>query len=481
MNITVYGRLCGFDDRGLWMDTKKKSIVLFVVTSMASYRLQLIFAEYCIAQKRRVIFVYDCPPDEIYTQIEADSTRLGALAFSLDTLISETDQPSLRFGSMPRPLHARIFFILASLQKNAYLYALSCRLAAAQQLLKKLSPEIIIVSEDGVSGAAAIIAAARSLQLPVVDLPYGCGIEQDFEVVLEEKAKNNELIEAKGLRGAIVSLLASFWIKKGKYSGAILFPPDYIIAREALGLTLQDAWIVHGGYANRLLAESEQMMHLYRAQHIKENKIALTGTPYCDLIKVTLQKNAQANAVFRNAEPMDKDHVRILVSWPPSYHASRADKCEFATYEDMSQKILTWLHSLPNCEVTVSLHPAVQGDSRKAIEQLGLNISNEYILTLIPTHDIFVTYYSSTIRWALASGKSVVNYDLYGLRLPLFDFAPSFFDTACFEAFQEKIQSLTISPTLLADCATQQSLVAEHWGIMDGRCMERILDEIDLL
>ena len=452
--------------------------LLFVVSSATSYRLQRVFAEYCVSVGRTVVFLYDQPADALFAEIEADCRRLGVSAFSLDALIRDDARPALRWSRMPHPLRARLFSLLASPQRSIMVRILGARVAAAQKLLEELSPAVVLVSEDGISGPAAIIAAARSLALPVADLPYGYGTQQDLDVALEEKAACNELIRAEGWLGRLVALLAPAWIKKGRFAGAIIFPTTYIAAREALGMTLRNAWIVHGGYADRLLVESQQMMDLYRLEGLPKEKLALTGTPYCDTLFAALKDDPQASAAFRRPLPIEPGKLRILVSWPPSYHPSRSAHSEFSTYEEMSREVLGWLNALPGCQLTVSLHPAMQGEMRAGIERMGLDISNEYVIGLIPRHDIYISYYSSTIRWAIACGKPVVNYDAYRLNLDVYAAAPGFFNAATFDELKSDVAHMTSSAAAFEHRAKKQISVAERWGLLDGRCMQRILAEL---
>lgn len=453
--------------------------LLFVVSSATSYRLQRVFAEYSVAAGRQVVFLYDQPADALFAKIEADARRLDVSAFSLDAMIRDDARPVLRWSRMPHPWRARLFSLLVPPKLSIMVRILGARIAAAQKLLEELSPAVVLVSEDGISGPAAIIAAARSLALPVADLPYGYGTQQDLDIALEEKRACNELIRAEGWLGLLLALLVPAWIKKGRFAGAIIFPATYIAAREALGMTLRNGWIVHGGYADRLMVESQQMMDLYRSEGLPEEKLALTGSPYCDTMFATLKKDPRASAAFRRPLPIEQGKLRILVSWPTSYHASRSAHNEFPSYEEMSREVLGWLNALPNCQLTVSLHPAVQGEMRAGIERMGLDISNEYVIGLIPKHDIYISYFSSTQRWAIACGKPVVNYDAYRVELDMYAKAPGFFNATTFDEFKRDLAHLTSSVAAFEENAKKQISVAEQWGLLDGECMPRILAELD--
>lgn len=455
--------------------------LLFVVGSTTSYRLQRVFAQYCVAQGRTVCFLYDNAPDALFAEVEADALALNARVFALDTLLQDGERPEVRYGRTPVPWRARLFSVLAPARRSVMVRILGARMAGAQRLFKEMSPAAIVVAEDGISGPAAVIAAARSMAIPVIDLPYGYGTQQDLDVALEEKASNDGVLRLEGIHGLLLRWLAPAWVKKGRFKGAVIFPTHYIMAREALGMTLQNAWVVHGGFADRMLVESDQMMRLYQSEGLAPAKLVLTGSPYCDTIFAAFERNAQARAAFRRPQQVTPGELRILVSWPTSYHASRAAHCEFATYLEMSQAILGWLHALPGCRVTVSLHPAVQGESRAALETMGLHISQDYVIDLIPQHDIYISYFSSTQRWAIAAGKPVVNYDAYRLGLDVYDKAPAFRNTTSFQQFKEVVTQLTTSSQAFSTQAAQQITVAEEWGLIDGQCMARMLSAIDEL
>lgn len=456
--------------------------ILFVVGSETSYRLQLLLAEYCVSYGRKVAFLCDGAPDALFSKVQADAQQLGAFAVSLDEQIVSHESPKLRWALMPHPWRSRFFAFLSLWVGVPFKRVLGAHVAAAQQRLEEIAPSVVMVSEDGISGPAAVMAAARSLGLPIVDLPYGYGTQDDFEIVLGDKESNKELIRlGRGFLDWLLAKLAPAWIKKGRFAGALMFPVPYIIAREALGMSLRNAWIVHGGYADVLLVESEQMMALYRSEGVPEQKLALTGSPYCDSMYAALSNDPAATAAFRRPYAVQADSLRVLVSWPPSYHVSRGKYSEYPTYEDMSRDILTWLAALPGCELTVSLHPAALDETREFIRSLGVCINDEYIIRLIPKHDIYISYFSSTIRWALACAKPVVNYDAYKLDLDVYASAPAFFNARNTDEFKQRVASFIASPEAFAVAASEQVAVAGRWGLVDGECMSRILTEIDKL
>lgn len=462
-----------------------KKPILFVVGTATAYRIHQPFAAFCVEQGRRVAFVYDREPDALFETIASDAAKLGATAAALDASITPGPHPAPWSWLNRPPARARVFNELREKSESARMKPFSDiifgRLAASEAMLKKVNPAIVVVAEDGVSGPLAIIAAAQRRGIPVAVLPYGYGTQQDFEIALDAKAARGEVEQLNGPEGDAIREHAPEWIKQGAHAGALLFPAEYIVALESAGLRVRNAWVVHGGTADRLLVESPQMLRLYQSEGLPAAKLGLTGSPYGDFVRDALQRDSAAQSVFRQARKINPDETRILVSWPPSYHAERGSRSEFPTYLEMARAVLEGLRDIPGVRLTVSLHPAVSDEDRAAIAAFGVEPSSRYVLELIPGHDIYVSYYSSTIRWAIASGKPVLNYDAYKLGLDVYDAAPGVVTLASAGEIVSRAAALVASDQAFADLATAQVRVAADWGMLDEPAMPRILNELDRL
>jgi hypothetical protein len=349
---------------------------------------------------------------------------------------------------------------------------------AATSILRKISPAVVVVSEDGISSNLHFMTAVRELGIPCVDIPYGYGVRKDLEIDLERKQDAGELQMATGAQRAVLRIVAPQWIKTGSFSGALMFPQHFILGMEAVGITVRDAWMIHGGLADRLCAESSATLSRYKDEGVADSKLVLTGSPYCDEMMESLAGDERAKYALRQPQRITEGALRVLASWPPSYHGSRATHCEFGSYEEMTLRVLGMVRDIPGVELTVSLHPATTRTIRELLVNAGINVSDEYVIGLIPRHDIFVTYYSSTIRWAIAAGKPVINYDAYNLDLDIYDSAKGFRSTARARDLQAMIAQLATQPGEFEAVASRQCESAADWGILDGRCTERIGHEI---
>ena len=458
---------------------------LFVVGSTTAYRIHKPFAAFCASQGRKVAFVYDREPDALFQQLSRDAAAIGATAVSLDQQIGAGPHNS-PWSLFNRPdARAKAFDNVRKQSTNprmaAFANIIFGRLAAAQALIKSIKPAVVIVAEDGVAGPLAMITAAQRAGIAVTVLPYGYGTQQDFEIALDRKQAAGELETASGPEGEAIARHAAEWIKRGQYEGALLFPADYIVVLESAGIRVRNAWVVHGGMADRLFVESPQMMALYQSEGLPAEKLLLTGSPYGDFILESLAGDDAARAAFRRPVKISAGRTRVLGSWPPSYHSERGPQSEFATYSEMTHRVLSGLRDIPNVELTVSVHPAVSATDREAIEELGATVSDHYVLSLIPAHDLYVSYYSSTIRWAIASGKPVINYDAYKLNLDVYDAAPAVVTTPSADRVLATVAELANSDAAFTALAEKQVAVAPHWGLLEAPAMPRLLAELERL
>lgn len=346
--------------------------------------------------------------------------------------------------------------------------------------IKLISPNVLIVAEDGINGNAALIKSAKKKKVPVFVCPFGMGTGKDFENVIETKHKSGDLILLSPETLEIFPKLKR-WAKKTQYGNVVMFPIEYILAREAHRLTLPNPWAVQGGIANYIMVESEAMFAHYRKEAIPQKKLKRLGTVYCDIVSNVLNQKSYKQA-YQSCIRIDKEKYKILVSLPPSYHSDRGDKCEFSDYIQMCGSII---HELlrPGNHVTVSFHPAISPETRVLIQQKIQACSNlEFyvgdLLKLIPAHDLLVSCFSSAIRWALAARKPVLNYDFYGFELTDFAEAPGFINVRSFSEFVSYVKKLTEDEVYGCKLMKAQSTVSHKWGLLDGKNFERIYNFI---
>lgn len=466
--------------------THSDRVWVFLFSSASSYRLLRYVAQSAANEAKPIALLYTGGDDRFYGEVLLDAKRWNARAFSIELeLTSWKEDPRLLLPRQSILRRCRTFLMQQAMrftddphQAAAFRSAYGKRQRLAFELLKQLCAGVVLCSEDGVSGDLPVLSAAERMKIPVVDIPYGNGTAHELEFDLSRKSSEGRLIVAKGLPRLILSLLGPQWLKKGNFKDALMFTPEMIFAWESLGMSLRDSWIIHGGKSNILCVENQMSYQQYVSENIPEKKLRHTGSPYCDIIFNALRRKSNLALWPQQLSKAAPGLTRVLVSWPPSYHETYPGTNEFDRYEEMTLAIISCISQLPAVELTVSLHPACDAATRTLIENSGVHITDEYLLDLIPQHDVFVTYFSSTIRWALAAGKVVLNYDAYQIGIKTFDSAPGFVNVRTFHDFSQKISALANSDEYYLELKKRQIDNAPAWGILDGQCTSRIFDEV---
>lgn len=456
--------------------------LVFVFRAASAFRLLRIVAARAAAAGSRVTLLHVAGKNAFFRDVEAEAARIGATAVALADR-AEGEAPAggtaparglkawLARAALPALDHPRTAL--------AAFAALSREVAAAEAVLRRVAATAVICSEDGISGDLAVLAAAARLGVPVVDVPYGDAGAEDLENDLARREAAGELIRPAGRVRWLLRLVAPAWLKKGRFAGATLHRPEMVMAMVAQAMPVRDPWIVHGGMSRVLCAENEVGLARYRREGIPEAKLRLTGSPYCDALLDGSAEDPAARAALRQPRKIAPGVTRILLSWPPSYHDTYRGRSEFADYGSMTLAVLRAIADLPGVALTISLHPACDPGLADALRQQGLAPVGDFVVSLIGRHDLFVTFFSSTIRWALAAGKPVINYDAYRLGLTTYDSAPGFVNVTTLAALSDMLLELSSSDRAYGDLAARQIADAERWGALDGRASERILAEID--
>jgi hypothetical protein len=121
----------------------------------------------------------------------------------------------------------------------------------------------------------------------------------------------------------------------------------------------------------------------------------------------------------------------------------------------------------------------VRPHPRVAMEKLtpfaGPNVKFTWQPTaeLIPLCDLYVASISATIRWALACGIPVINYDTYRYRYCDYDAAPGLVSVESLQEFQQVLTRFVEDPLFAAELAERQTAAMGQWGILDDKLEDR--------
>lgn len=463
--------------------------ILFVFSSLASFRMQRYVIQSALSRGYAVVPLYLGGRDSCFHESSEILRNLEVTCLCFEELIDAVSSQQIHKQDRPnwmRPFRwstllaaLLIPFLRSPNFVNIHRNILWKKSLALKQIVRENKIVAIVCSEDGISGELVVGAVARTLKLPVIDIPFGNGRRLDIENALDQKRIAGDLVYPSGFELISLRLIAPKWLKKGVFEGAVIFPPKLIIVMESMGITLRTPWTIHGGNSDILCAEDKSSLDEYIDEGIPPQRLRLTGTPYKDIMFHAAQSDTLVGAAFCKPKKIDKSQTRILLSWPASYHETYPGSNQFSSYEQMAKAVFSFLLGLTNVRLEVSIHPGCPEETAAMLKGLGVEVSDDYLIEMIPRNDIFISYFSSATRWALSIGKIVLNYDAYKIDLPNYQDQPGFLTFQSFEDFCEAITEMMEKTDVYRDLAAQQLAYLDSEALPDGGDTARIFEQIE--
>lgn len=351
----------------------------------------------------------------------------------------------------------------------------------AKRICRVLNPDIVILAEDNVEYLSGVwVKAAHQQGLPVLVIPYClAGIEEPAAVYWKDPQHDADSDENRRLAWDFPQ-----WVYEYHSRRLVRLPAKRALPMEWLGISSPLPWVMNGSYADAIAVESEFMRNFYKRQGIPPRQLVTTGALSDDVIYATLQDlEGQRRRLYRQYG-MREDRPMLLCAVPPVTSAMASLRQEFESYDDM---IRFWIDSVKQVDgynVFISLHPTMDRAQFKWIEEIGwwgMGLAPPDTAVMIALCDIYVASVSSTIRWAIACGKPVINYDVYRFRFPDFRPAPGVITVETKEEFISALKRITTDLNYYHWLREAQLKVSGYWGMLDGKSGERVLELIDRL
>ena len=448
--------------------------------------MQVTIIRQAVREERSVLLLYTGNKKDIFfEEVQKEALAIGCKAIAFQSEVenhlidSKFNWLRLLFFNI---LGWLLFFRVENKIRFMFFRSLFVqRIITAKHILHAYNVGAVICSEDGISGELSVITAAKSMGIPVIDIPYGNGSIYDLEFDLEQKKHDGRIFCPSNRNLNLLQKHAPEWLKQGNFKNATWHQCEYILAMVSVGIKIKNAWVIHGGVSDLLCAENNVALRQYENEGIPVNKTKLTGSPYCDVMAKAIADTPAIKNCFLQPRKIEPNCTRLLISWPPSYHETYPERNEFDSFMEMSRAVFEFYLSLKNTKLTMSIHPACGSEIKALCQELGIAISDRYIISLIPQHDVFTTYFSSTIRWALACGLPVINYDAYRINLPAYNEAAAFTNAQTFDEYCHNIKKITDDNDFYEQMSKLQIANAQEWGKVDGQSIQRIFTEIDHL
>lgn len=361
-----------------------------------------------------------------------------------------------------------IFFYF--MERLAYWY-----LAKKKVFARK--PDLIVLCEDNCRNSAGVVTdMAHKRGVPFFVFP----IYVPQPLALVKLFENDPAHATNALTRSVVGALSPAELLRFKNIQLVAHPIGQVVARWLLRQHRGQPWILNSGYARKVMVEGDATKENYLELGFKPNKIAVTGGLIDDeLFRGTVDKRTSL-AVLQKKIELDQLKPIVLCALPPNQYVGARDAFEYGSYRELCVGWLKSIHSISkHANVLVALHPR---SHRGLVEELlppNVHITDDPLQTSIVLADIYVACVSSTIRWALALGTPVINYDTY--RYDYGDYANAL---GCLEVSSQQAFRQVLGQCLESESLSRLKLRAQsdaqNWGRIDGKVGERIrvcLDE----
>ena len=202
----------------------------------------------------------------------------------------------------------------------------------------------------------------------------------------------------------------------------------------------------------------------------------MTGALYDDVLaKATLNRNNLRKELYQELD-LAEGQPLLLCALPPSQFPR---ECEFDDYASLLTNWMQTLASVQGWNVLVRPHPRQTQNDIAMLEGFGVKVTSLDTASLVPLCDLYVASVSATIRWAIACGKPVVNYDVYQMNYKDYSEVKGVVTVYKREDFTSVLHRLTTDADYFDEVQRTQQAESQSWGRLDGKSSDRILKLFD--
>lgn len=337
--------------------------------------------------------------------------------------------------------------------------------------IREREVRLVVMPEDSPDyGGPAICRAAHDERVPVAVLgAIGYAPASELARIFRYAPE----LAGKGLAHALARRLAPKWAREHEGVSILRSPVSTILVQEALGIAAPEPWVYYSGSADSILVDSEAVRESCVGEGLDPTRIRVTGFVEDDLLREGLREAPARREQLARELGIPGDGPILLLALVQAHYVHGAPRCDFAEHGPMVEFIVKTAAST-GLRVVVSLHPSMSREDYGYIEEWGVKIAAWPTPRLIPLCDVFVASGSSTIGWAVACGKPVINYDVYRYGLRAFAEARGLVTVQEKDEFRAQVAAVA-DPEERQRRSALQTACSGRWGKLDGKALERIV------
>lgn len=344
-------------------------------------------------------------------------------------------------------------------------------------LIKAHNFELLIMVSDLVQyDSGILIKAFHKHNFKVLTFPL---FAANFKEAIFSLNKVPESKISKTLYKILIQYkLFSKWVIdfNGKYF--IRMPFIKVLVREIMKTAPSNPWSINSGKIDLMCVEGEAVKQLFiNYNTLDANKIIITGSLATDKIMYSIEKKNELTQAINLEYGFSLQKKLALVALPPDMFDTVSTK-EFKTYEEM---IIFWIEnifSLTNYNILFTLHPSVDESQFKWFVDKGCKIINSPTIDVIGLCDLYIASISATIQWAIASGKPVINFDVYDTDYDDYKEVKAVLYAKTKNEFKNLLHNIDNLKNLKY-YENMQNKNAPDWAIQDTKSHQRIIEIIE--
>jgi hypothetical protein len=355
------------------------------------------------------------------------------------------------------------------------LFDLRESLARARAAFAAVRPELLVLSIDlaGYDSGVYVKAAHESgCKVLLVSSIMSIGLDQ------AEVYYNDQNYHVRGWAGRLIARAFPNWVITHRSRPIFRVPAGRVLAMELLGIAPPKPWLFNSSWADVINMESDAMVDYYGDAGMPREQMVVTGSTSDDVMAAALAQFQERRRALCDSLGLPPNRPIILTALPPNQLnlIGGRPECDFRDYDVLIEFWLKACADVQGHSVVIALHPSTSPSEAPKFERYGARVAALNTAELVPLCDIFVACISSTIRWAIACGKPVINYDVYRFRYTDFIGVEGVLTCEEQQEFTSLLRRLASDRPFADEVRRRQAALASKWGRLDGQSGRRMVE-----
>ena len=343
-------------------------------------------------------------------------------------------------------------------------------------LLANHSPDLLVTFEDNIETLTRVfVAEAKERGVATLIVPYTIPNPLEPLTALASSPAH----QATSMRTWLLKRFPTEWRWSFEGRALLRLPVLRALAVELMGLAAPRPWVLNSGSADAIGLDSEAARRGYLALGFEASKLRVIGDPVgAELDRGLGQRDALRARLCASEGFPDQTRPLIVCAFPPDqYRGTDTSRFESPTFERLMESWMLTLRLMgERGNVLVRPHPRLDPARLRAWEGDTVRISLLPTAEIVPAADLYVASISATIRWAIACGIPVINYDCYRYRYDDYKDASGVVTVETEAAFREAALRFLNDEAFARDWRGRQEAVMAAWGLLDQRFGQRLAD-----